>query len=186
MIGGAEKYMAVCRTCYNLPDRRGLTRTPLVQTTPTRGDADLARQLVLDTPPDTPPYDWPLLFMWYFLHTHTYICCVVCSSDLVRRTDIQNKSLLLTVFTRVHCTRFLHRSPQILHNSSWYLYICTHVATSHPRPLVHESLQHHQVFKKKISCDNIWLSGICLHCCDWCVIILCKGEMSLDGIIIVQ
>ena len=57
VIGGTDKYMAVCRTCYNLPDRNTFLKTEPVQTTPARGgDVILARQLILDTPPDTPPY----------------------------------------------------------------------------------------------------------------------------------
>lgn len=58
IIGGADKYMAVCRTCYNLPDRHTITKT---MTTPTRGGDVLGHRLDLDclpdTPPDTPPYE---------------------------------------------------------------------------------------------------------------------------------
>ena len=47
VIGGADKYMAVCRTCHNMPDRKALTRS---EHTPTRGGGDitLGRQLFPD------------------------------------------------------------------------------------------------------------------------------------------
>ena len=47
VIGGADKYMAVCRTCHNMPDRKALTRS---EHTPPRGGGDitLGRQLFPD------------------------------------------------------------------------------------------------------------------------------------------
>jgi thymidine kinase len=47
VIGGTDKYMAVCRTCYTMPDRKALVRS---EHTPTRGGGDttLGRQLFPD------------------------------------------------------------------------------------------------------------------------------------------
>ena len=46
VIGGSDKYMAVCRTCYNLPDKPHLTST-----TPIRGgEVSTGRQLFRDKP----------------------------------------------------------------------------------------------------------------------------------------
>ena len=46
VIGGADKYMAVCRTCHTMPDRKALVRS---EYTPTRGgDITLGRQLFPD------------------------------------------------------------------------------------------------------------------------------------------
>ena len=47
VIGGAEKYMAVCRTCYTLP-----VRQPYNNVTPIRGKSDftVGRHLELDSP----------------------------------------------------------------------------------------------------------------------------------------
>lgn len=48
VIGGAEKYMAVCRTCYGLPGHHHLSPTA---TTPIRGgDITVGRQLFPDEP----------------------------------------------------------------------------------------------------------------------------------------
>ena len=46
VIGGMDKYMAVCRTCYTLPTHHHLTPT---ETTPIRGgDISTGRQLFPD------------------------------------------------------------------------------------------------------------------------------------------
>ena len=46
VIGGVDKYMAVCRTCYTLPTHHHLTPT---ETTPIRGgDITTGRQLFPD------------------------------------------------------------------------------------------------------------------------------------------
>ena len=46
VIGGVDKYMAVCRTCYNIPERSPLIKS---EHTPIRGmDIPLGRQLFPD------------------------------------------------------------------------------------------------------------------------------------------
>ena len=46
LIGGTDKYMAVCRTCYDMPDRSAVLRS---EGTPIRGgDITLGRQLFPD------------------------------------------------------------------------------------------------------------------------------------------
>lgn len=43
VIGGVDKYMAVCRTCYDIPERSALIKS---EHTPVRGgDITLGRQL---------------------------------------------------------------------------------------------------------------------------------------------
>ena len=37
VIGGADKYMAVCRTCYKMPDKETLSPTSPTSETPSRG-----------------------------------------------------------------------------------------------------------------------------------------------------
>ena len=46
VIGGVDKYMAVCRTCYSIPERAALVKS---EHTPIRGgDITLGRQLFPD------------------------------------------------------------------------------------------------------------------------------------------
>jgi thymidine kinase len=54
VIGGADKYMAVCRTCYKMPEKETLTSTSPTSETPLRGPELGKRRTLLFSDNDSP------------------------------------------------------------------------------------------------------------------------------------